>query len=179
MVRPGCHGRGACRLFDADLLVRPAPHRSLLEYAAVDARLRPYLVDVLLQTVTGFARRQSAVRSGRRLQVGLPVADPADHRSRHHPLAVIARQTRSAMLEVLGEDYVRTARSRPRASSGCRRACAAQRHDPCCHLDRPAGRRSAWRRHLTETIFSWPGIGKWMVDAVFGAITPWSRAVCC
>ena len=28
------------------------------------------------------------------------------------PLAVIARQTRSAMLEVLGEDYVRTARAK-------------------------------------------------------------------
>lgn len=42
------------------------------------------------------------------------------------PLAVIARQTRSAMLEVLGEDYVRTARAkaclRP-ASSACTR-CA-------------------------------------------------------
>jgi dipeptide transport system permease protein len=28
------------------------------------------------------------------------------------PLAVIARQTRSAMLEVLGEDYIRTARAK-------------------------------------------------------------------
>ena len=42
------------------------------------------------------------------------------------PLAVIARQTRSAMLEVLGEDYVRTARAKGlpplRASSGCTRS---------------------------------------------------------
>jgi dipeptide transport system permease protein len=34
------------------------------------------------------------------------------------PLAVIARQTRSAMLEVLGEDYVRTARARAWCRSG-------------------------------------------------------------
>jgi dipeptide transport system permease protein len=42
------------------------------------------------------------------------------------PLAVIARQTRSAMLEVLSEDYVRTARAkacRPSASSASMR-CA-------------------------------------------------------
>jgi dipeptide transport system permease protein len=42
------------------------------------------------------------------------------------PLAVIARQTRSAMLEVMGEDYVRTARAKglsPPASSASMR-CA-------------------------------------------------------
>ena len=35
------------------------------------------------------------------------------------PLAVIARQTRSAMLEVLGEDYVRTARAKVGAGGAC------------------------------------------------------------
>ena len=42
------------------------------------------------------------------------------------PLAVIARMTRSSMLEVLREDYIRTARAkgcRPRAWSSCMR-CA-------------------------------------------------------
>ena len=44
------------------------------------------------------------------------------------PMAVIARMTRSAMLEVLNEDYVRTARAkgcRPAASSACTR-CATR-----------------------------------------------------
>ena len=46
------------------------------------------------------------------------------------PLAVIARQTRSAMLEVLGEDYVRTARAKGLGRRpGHRPACPAQRHD--------------------------------------------------
>ena len=63
------------------------------------------------------------------------------------PLAVIARQTRSAMLEVLGEDYVRTARSKGlSAIPGHRRACATQRADPGHHHDRPAGGRAACRR---------------------------------
>jgi len=66
------------------------------------------------------------------------------------PLAVIARQTRSAMLEVLGEDYVRTARAkglRPLRINGSVGTLLAG-------------------AILTETIFSWPGIGKWMVQAI-------------
>lgn len=38
--------------------------------------------------------------------------DPARYRAGHHPLAVIVRMTRSSMLEVLGEDYIRTARAK-------------------------------------------------------------------
>jgi dipeptide transport system permease protein len=64
------------------------------------------------------------------------------------PLAVIARQTRSAMLEVLGEDYVRTARSKGLAPLRVVGVHALRNaHDPCRHLDRPAGRRAARRRH--------------------------------
>ena len=63
------------------------------------------------------------------------------------PLAVVARMTRSAMLEVLGEDYIRTARAKglsaPRVVIG---SCAAQRADPGGHRDRPAGRHAAGRR---------------------------------
>ena len=84
------------------------------------------------------------------------------------PMAVIARQTRSAMLEVLSEDYVRTAKAKglPPLAGG-RPARPAQRLDPGGHGDRPAGRRAARRAILTETIFSWPGVGKWMVDSIF------------
>lgn len=83
------------------------------------------------------------------------------------PLAVIARQTRSAMLEVLGEDYVRTARAKG----------LSERRVIGLHALRNAmipvitviglsvGTLLAGAI-LTETIFSWPGIGKWMVDSI-------------
>jgi dipeptide transport system permease protein len=83
------------------------------------------------------------------------------------PLAVIARQTRSAMLEVLNEDYVRTARAKG----------LTERRVTAVHAFRNAlipvvttiglqvGTLLAGAV-LTETIFSWPGIGKWMIDAI-------------
>jgi dipeptide transport system permease protein len=84
------------------------------------------------------------------------------------PLAVIARQTRSAMLEVLGEDYVRTARAKgltPRAGDQCMR-CAMRSFPWSPQSDCRSGLLMAGAI-LTETIFSWPGIGKWMVDSIF------------
>jgi dipeptide transport system permease protein len=83
------------------------------------------------------------------------------------PLAVIARQTRSAMLEVLGELYVTTARSKG----------LAPRRVIWLHALRNAlipvvttiGLQVSVLMGgaiLTETIFSWPGIGKWMVDSI-------------
>ncbi len=84
------------------------------------------------------------------------------------PLAVIARQTRSAMLEVLGEDYVRTARAK-----GLRQTRVVGLHalrnaliPVITVIGLQAGVLLAGAI-LTETIFSWPGIGKWMVDSVF------------
>ncbi|PWV98161.1 dipeptide transport system permease protein [Hoeflea marina] len=84
------------------------------------------------------------------------------------PLAVIARQTRSAMLEVLGEDYVRTARSKglsPRRVIGVH-ALRNALIPVVTTIGLQVGVLLAGAI-LTETIFSWPGIGKWMVDAVF------------
>jgi dipeptide transport system permease protein len=84
------------------------------------------------------------------------------------PLAVIARQTRSAMLEVLGEDYVRTARSKglsPRRVVGVH-AFRNALIPGVTTIGLQVGVLLAGAI-LTETIFSWPGIGKWMVDAVF------------
>ncbi|MEX6508015.1 ABC transporter permease subunit [Jiella sp. M17.18] len=84
------------------------------------------------------------------------------------PLAVIARQTRSAMLEVLGEDYVRTAKAK-----GLARARVVGVHalrnaliPVVTTIGLQVGVLMAGAI-LTETIFSWPGIGKWMVDSVF------------
>jgi dipeptide transport system permease protein len=84
------------------------------------------------------------------------------------PLAVIARQTRSAMLEVLGEDYVRTARAKglsPFRVVGLH-ALRNALIPVVTTIGLQVGALMAGAI-LTETIFSWPGVGKWMVDSVF------------
>ncbi len=84
------------------------------------------------------------------------------------PLAVIARQTRSAMLEVLSEDYVRTARAKglsPFRVIGVH-ALRNAMIPVITTIGLQVGVMLAGAI-LTETIFSWPGIGKWMVDSVF------------
>ncbi|TKB11594.1 ABC transporter permease subunit [Desulforhopalus sp. IMCC35007] len=84
------------------------------------------------------------------------------------PLAVIARQTRSAMLEVLSEDYVRTARAKglgPQRVIGLH-ALRNALIPVITVIGLQVGVLFAGAI-LTETIFSWPGIGKWMVDSIF------------
>lgn len=83
------------------------------------------------------------------------------------PLAVIARMTRSAMLEVLREDYVRTARAK-----GLSRLRVVGIHalrnaliPVITVIGLQVGTLLAGAI-LTETIFSWPGIGKWLVEAI-------------
>ena len=83
------------------------------------------------------------------------------------PLAVVARMTRSAMLEVLREDYVRTARAK-----GLSRVRVIGIHalrnaliPVVTVIGLQMGTLLAGAI-LTETIFSWPGIGKWLVEAI-------------
>jgi peptide/nickel transport system permease protein/oligopeptide transport system permease protein len=82
-------------------------------------------------------------------------------------LGLIARQTRSAMLEVLGQDFVRTARAK-----GAGRLTVLIRH----------GLRNALLpiltviglqfgvllggAVLTESVFAWPGVGRLLVDSI-------------
>lgn len=83
------------------------------------------------------------------------------------PLAVIARQTRSAMLEVMGEDYVRTARAKglsPTRVIGVH-ALRNAMIPVITTIGLQIGVLLAGAI-LTETIFSWPGIGKWMIDSI-------------
>ncbi len=83
------------------------------------------------------------------------------------PLAVIARQTRSAMLEVLGEDYVRTARAKglpPRRVIGLH-ALRNALIPVVTTIGLQVGVMMAGAI-LTETIYSWPGLGKWVIDAI-------------
>ena len=84
------------------------------------------------------------------------------------PLAVIARQTRSAMLEVLGEDYIRTARAKGMSPSRINAVHALRNAliPVITVIGLSVGTLLAGAI-LTETIFSWPGIGKWMVDSIF------------
>ena len=83
------------------------------------------------------------------------------------PMAVIARMTRSSMLEVLREDYMRTARAKGLAPArvvvvhGLRNALIPVVTVLGLQVGSLLGGAV-----LTETIFSWPGIGKWLVDAI-------------
>jgi dipeptide transport system permease protein len=84
------------------------------------------------------------------------------------PLAVIARQTRSAMLEVLGEDYVRTARAK--GLPAWRVVGLHALRNALIPVVTTIGLQVGvllTGAILTETIFSWPGIGKWLVDSIF------------
>jgi dipeptide transport system permease protein len=84
------------------------------------------------------------------------------------PLAIIARQTRSAMLEVLSEDYVRTARAKglsPLRVYGLH-ALRNAMITVITVIGLQVGTLMAGAI-LTETIFSWPGIGKWIIFSVF------------
>ncbi len=83
------------------------------------------------------------------------------------PLAVIARMTRSSMLEVLNEDYMRTARAKGMSRSrvifihALRNALV-----PIITTIALLFGSIITGAILTETIFSWPGIGKWIVASI-------------
>jgi len=84
------------------------------------------------------------------------------------PLAVIARQTRSSMLEVLGEDYVRTARAK--GLSPFRVVAVHALRNALITVITVIGLQIGVLLAgaiLTETIFAWPGVGKWMIDSIF------------
>jgi dipeptide transport system permease protein len=84
------------------------------------------------------------------------------------PLAVIARMTRSSMLEVLNEDYMRTARAkglsplRVTVVHGLRNALIPV----VTVIGLQVGTLLAGAI-LTETIFAWPGVGKWLVQSIY------------
>jgi len=83
------------------------------------------------------------------------------------PLAVIARITRSSMLEVLSEDYVRTARAKglsPMRVIGLH-ALRNALIPVITSIGLQVGTLLAGAV-LTETIFSWPGVGKWLIEGI-------------
>ena len=83
------------------------------------------------------------------------------------PLAVIARMTRSSMLEVLREDYVRTARAK--GLSPMRVIFVHTLRNALIPVLTVVGLQVGTLMGgavLTETIFSWPGIGKWLIESI-------------
>ena len=83
------------------------------------------------------------------------------------PLATIARMTRSSMLEVLGEDYIRTARAKGLA--GLRVVIVHALRNALIPVVTVIGLQVGTLLGgaiLTETIFSWPGVGHWLVESI-------------
>ncbi len=83
------------------------------------------------------------------------------------PMAIIARMSRASMIEVLKEDYIRTAKAK-----GCSKKQVILVHalknallPVLTVMGLMLGSLFAGAI-LTETTFSWPGIGKWLVNAV-------------
>jgi dipeptide transport system permease protein len=83
------------------------------------------------------------------------------------PLAVMARMTRSSLLEVLGEDYVRTAKAK--GLNSFRVVFIHALRNALIPIVTVVGLLVGTLLTgavLTETIFSWPGIGRWLVKSV-------------
>jgi dipeptide transport system permease protein len=83
------------------------------------------------------------------------------------PLAVIARMTRSAMLEVLSEDYVRTARAK--GLSPLRVVGLHALRNALIPVITVVGLQVGslfGGAVLTETIFAWPGVGSWLIHGI-------------
>jgi dipeptide transport system permease protein len=83
------------------------------------------------------------------------------------PLATIARMTRSTMLEVLGEDYVRTARAK--GLSPFRVVNVHALRNALIPVVTVIGLQTGMLMGgavLTEYIFSWPGIGTWLIESI-------------
>ncbi len=89
------------------------------------------------------------------------------------PLAIIARITRSTMLEVLSQDYIRTARAK-----GVLERWVIFKHAlknallPVVTIVGLQFGTLLSGAILTETIFSWPGIGSWIYDGILNRDYP-------
>ena len=83
------------------------------------------------------------------------------------PLAIVARITRAAVLDVQNEDYVRTARAK-----GLSPGVVDRRHvfrNALLPLSTVIGLQTGLLLSgaiLTETVFAWPGVGIWLADAI-------------
>jgi dipeptide transport system permease protein len=141
-------------LFSVDLGWTPVSGRIAIEYD-IPVRTGFMLIDSLLSGEPG-----AFVSALRHLLLPAVVLGTV-------PMAVIARMTRSSLLEVLREDYMRTARAKGLSPSrvlivhGLRNALI-----PVITVVGLQTGALLGGAVLTETIFSWPGIGKWLIDSI-------------
>jgi peptide/nickel transport system permease protein len=83
------------------------------------------------------------------------------------PLAIVARMTRSSMLEVLRQDYIKTARAK-----GLSETKIVLKHalrNGLIPVVTVVGLQFGillGGAILTETVFAWPGVGKWLYEGV-------------
>lgn len=83
------------------------------------------------------------------------------------PLAILARITRSAMLESLAQDYIRTAKAKGVPAVGIiLRHALKNALLPISTIIGLQFGTLLGGAILTETIFSWPGIGSWIYDGI-------------
>ena len=89
------------------------------------------------------------------------------------PLAIVARITRAAVLDVQNEDYVRTARAK-----GLPPLIVDRRHvlrNALLPISTIIGLQTGLLLSgavLTETVFAWPGVGNWLKEAIFNRDYP-------
>src|ERR671930_455533 len=89
------------------------------------------------------------------------------------PLAIVARITRAAVLDVQNEDYVRTARAK-----GLSPLAVDSRHvlrNALLPVTTIVGLQTGLLLSgavLTETVFAWPGVGFWLKEAIFNRDYP-------
>jgi dipeptide transport system permease protein len=141
-------------VFSVDLGLTPVSGRIAIEYD-IEPRTGFMLIDSLWSGEPGaFA---SALR-----HLALPALVLGTV-----PMAVIARMTRSSLLEVLREEFMRSARARGLhplrvvVVHGLRNALI-----PVITVVGLSTGALLGGAVLTETIFSWPGIGKWLIDSI-------------
>lgn len=147
-------------LFAVNLQWLPAGGRLSID---VDARFQPitgfYVLDALAQPQTFWDVAKHLI---------LPAITLGTI-----PLAILTRITRSAMLEVLSQDYVRTARAK-----GLTERRVIWRHAfknallPVVTIIGLQFGTLLGGAILTETIFSWPGIGSWIYEGILNRDYP-------
>src|SRR5438876_348455 len=93
-------------------------------------------------------------------------------------IALVARMTRSTMLEVLGQDFVRTARAK-----GLREYVVVYRHalrNALIPIITAVGLQFGallGGAVLTETVFGWPGMGQLLVESIFARDYPMVQGI--
>ncbi|SDP36143.1 ABC transporter permease [Phyllobacterium sp. OV277] len=142
-------------LFYAKLQILPGSGRLAMQFASPQRVTGFFLIDTLLE-----GRFDAFLSAVRHLILPTFVLAFAN-------LGVITRQIRASMLDVLQEDYIRTARA-----SGLRRRAIIFNHAlrnaliPSITLLGLAMGDLLYGAVLTETIFAWPGMGTYVVTSI-------------